>query len=507
MHITQLVHRLRQQRPDDVLTVCAGRTRTVTESVDRIARLAGALTELGLTTGGRVAVLAHNSDRFHECLLAVPWAGGVVVPLNTRWSAEEIAFALADSETAVLFVDDAFAPLAPALRAKLPKLTAVVHCGDEITPDGLVSHEELVRAATPAPDVRRGGDDVFGIFYTGGTTGPAKGVMLSHRNVLTSALGAQAAGFLSGPGILLHTAPMFHLADLASWLSGLMAGSTHVMVPRFDVHGTLAAIDAHGVTDVLLVPTMIQMLVDATSRIAFRLSTLRRVVYGAAPMPAALLRRARKAFPHTEFVQAYGMTEAGPLITLSVPSDEPDHTTGRAAPHCELRVVDELGADVPYGQVGEVVVRGSNVMLGYWRREEETAAALRDGWLRTGDAATLDDRGNLTIVDRIKDMILSGGENVYPAEVERVLVEHPAVAAVAVVGVPDDLLGERVHAVVVARPGQTPSGAELREFCRRRIGGYKIPRSVEFVAELPTSGAGKVLKRTLRERHRALVAS
>jgi len=360
------------------------------------------------------------------------------------------------------------------------------------------------------PDARRGGQELAGIFYTGGTTGFPKGVMLTHANMVTSALGALASGeFFTPGGRYLHAAPMFHLADIAGWVAQTLRGGTHVIVPMFEPVAVMKAIAAHRVTDVLLVPTMIQMLVDHPAVGEHDLSSLNRLLYGASPIPEAVLDRAMKALPQVGFVQAYGMTELSPIATLLGPEDHGAagreagllRSAGRAAPHAEVRIVDAEGVEVPRGEVGEIVVRGGHVTPGYWNKPEETAAALRDGWMHTGDGGRMDAHGYVYIVDRIKDMIVSGGENVYSVEVENAVARHAAVAACAVIGVPDAEWGERVHAVVVCKPGAQATEAEIREHAKTLIAGYKAPRSVEFVEALPVSGAGKILKRELRKKY------
>jgi acyl-CoA synthetase (AMP-forming)/AMP-acid ligase II len=471
-----------------------------------VARLAGALHALGVARGDRVAILSLNSDRYAELLLAVPWADAVLNPVNVRWSPAEIVYSLVESETAVLFVDDAFAPAVPALREGHAGLTTVVHMGDGPTPDGMLAYEDLVDGAAPVPDARRGGDEIAGLFYTGGTTGFPKGVMISHTNLLTSALGSQATCPIVIPGgRLLHAAPMFHLADLAAWTAQCMVGGTHVIVPMFEPTAVLAAIEDHQATNGLLVPTMIQMLVDHPAVAERDLSSMRIILYGASPITEALLERAMKTFPRADFVQAYGMTEVAPVATILSAEDHRHgarpRSAGRAAAPAEVRIVDPDDNEVPRGTVGEVVVRGGHVMQGYWRKPEETAEALRGGWMHTGDGAYMDDDGYIYIVDRIKDMIISGGENVYSAEVENAVSQHPAVAACAVIGVPDDEWGERVHAVIVLQPGAGATADEIREHAKGLIAGYKAPRSAEFVDALPLSGAGKVLKRELRANH------
>jgi acyl-CoA synthetase (AMP-forming)/AMP-acid ligase II len=504
MYLTQGLHRSVQQTPEATMTICGERVKTFREVADRVARLAGALQGLGVGRGDRVAILSLNSDRYHEALLAVPWADAVVNPVNIRWSAPEIVYALDDSESAVLFVDDAFAPMVPALRAGSRSLTTLIHCGDGPTPEGMLAFEELVEGSAPVEDVRRGGEELAGLFYTGGTTGFPKGVMLSHANLTTSNMGVIAADILTARGVYLHAAPMFHLADLACWCGHLALGGTHVFIPMFEPVAVMTAVETHRVTDTILVPTMLQMLVDHPELPAHDMSSLSRMLYGASPISEALLDRVMKALPWTALNQGYGMTELAPLATYLPPEDHTGarlRSAGKAAAITELRIVDDEDNEVARGTVGEICVRGGQVMQGYWRKPEETEAALRGGWMHTGDAAYMDDDGYIFIVDRVKDMIVSGGENVYSAEVENAVAQHPAVAMCAVIGVPDDEWGERVHAVVVLKSNASATADEIRGHAKTLIAGYKAPRTVEFTDALPISGAGKVLKRELREKY------
>lgn len=505
MYLTQSLHRAVQQRPGSIATIFDDRVRTVAESADRIARFAGALRGLGVQKGDRVGILSLNSDRYHEYLYAVPWIGAVLNPVNIRWSPAEIVYSLEESGTKILLVDDAFAPAIAPIRTAFPGLNTVIFIGDGTQPADTLSYEALVAQSDPVEDTYTGGDDLLGVFYTGGTTGHPKGVMLSHNNIVTSALGAQAAVQLVSPGgKLLHAAPMFHLADIAAWTIGNVVGVTHVIVPMFTSTGVLAAIGEHRIDAALLVPTMIQMLVDDPALADHDLSSVEHILYGASPMAEAVLNRAKAAFPAARFTQAYGMTELSPVATLLTPEDherpELRRAAGRACAHVEVRIVDLDDNEVPRGEVGEVVVKGDNVMLGYWNRPEDTEAAIVNGWMHTGDGGRMDESGYVFIVDRIKDMIITGGENVYSAEVENALAKHPAVASCAVIGVPDPQWGERVHAVVVLLPGRSTTENELREHCKALIANYKIPRSAEFVDTLPMSGAGKILKRELRKK-------
>jgi acyl-CoA synthetase (AMP-forming)/AMP-acid ligase II len=503
MQLTQGLHRSLQTTPDQKATIFGARVRTFRKQADRVARLAGGLRALGVGVGDRVGILAFNSDRYAEYLLAVPWAGGVLNPVNIRWSAAEIAYSLNDSGTRCLLIGDSFVAIAEVLRRNCPDLRWLVYCGEGAAPDGMVNYEELVAAHQPVPDERRGGDDLAGIFYTGGTTGFPKGVMLSHRNIMISALGSAATGqLLPESSVLLHAAPMFHLADLSVWTVQTIKGGVHVIIPAFKPDAVWAAIRDHDVTDVVLVPTMIQMLIDDPAMREYEVSSLRCILYGGSPISQGLLTRVMRLLPEVKLTQAYGMTEAGPVATLLWHKDH--HGTrltsaGRAAPHSEIKIIDESGAEVATGAVGEICVRGDHIMRGYWNRPDETAAALVDGWYRTGDAGYLDAEGFLHIVDRIKDMIITGGENVYSAEVESALSTHPSVAASAVIGLPSDQWGETVHAVVVAAPDAHIDPADLQTHVKAQLANYKVPRSLDIVEQLPLSGAGKVLKRQLRE--------
>ncbi|GAA2106243.1 long-chain-fatty-acid--CoA ligase [Brevibacterium salitolerans] len=504
MQITQSLHRAVQAVPHEVCTVFGERKRTFAEVADRVARFAGALQRLGVGDGERVGIYALNSDRYHEFLLAVPWAGGVVNPVNVRWSPAEVAYSLVDCQTEILLVDDAFIGTIAEVREKAPALRTVIHMGEHAAPDGVLDYEELISGTEPVEDVRRRDRDLYGIYYTGGTTGAPKGVMLDHRAMLTSAMGSSiSAGTVALRGVLLHAAPMFHLADGAAGNQANLTLSTHVMVPSFTPAGVIEAIQEHGVTNLFLVPTMIQMLLDAPESASADFSTVEQVLYGASPMSETLLRRAQDVFANAGFIQAYGMTELAPVATVMSPADhgrpELARSCGRAAAHSEVRVVDPDDTELPPGDVGEIVARGDHVMQGYWNKPEETEAALRGGWMHTGDMGYMNEDGYFFVVDRLKDMIITGGENVYSVEVENVLAKIPQVESVAVVGAPDEEWGERVHAFVILREGETLTLEEVQAFCKEHIANYKIPRSMEIVPVFPLSGAGKILKRDLRK--------
>jgi len=507
MYVTQGLRRAAQIRPNGAATMFGERRRTWRETEDRVARLAGGLLSLGLQGGGRAAILALNSDRYFEYLLAVPMAGGAVVPINIRLAAPEIQYILEDSGAELLFIDDRFAPALEALQGRMAALREIIHLGDGAPPAGMRAYEDLL-GAPPLTDPIGADADLAGIFYTGGTTGKAKGVMLSHRNLVMNAANVVAAFGYDAGSIYLHAGPMFHLADGASTLAVTVVGGTHAFVPAFDPAGFLATVQREKVTHGLLVPTMINMLVNHPEFADFDLSSLRRITYGASPMPDAVLRKAIAMLPNVRFGHAYGRTEAAPLVTALDPRystlEGPDAgrrgSCGQAGHLVDVRIADLDDRDVPRGTVGEVQVRGPNVMLGYWKKPEETAQALRGGWYHSGDGGWMDEEGFVTIVDRLKDMIISGGENIYSAEVESAISALDGVAEVAVIGIPDATWGEAVHAVVVPRAGRTLTADAIIAHCRGLIAHYKCPRSVAIRdAPMPLSGAGKILKNTLRE--------
>ena len=510
MNLTQLIHG-NVQRHEGQLAVCyQGQSWSYGELGDRVARLGGALQEVGVDIGDRIALMAMNSSRYVEVLFAVPWAGGVFNLVNVRWNVDEVAYGLQDSGARVLIVDDAFAPMVPALMAAVPQLETVIFIGDGQCPNGLLCYETLLATTHPITDVYRKGDDLAGIFYTGGTTGKPKGVMLSHANLMTFAVTAALMSGVEQQTRMLHCAPLFHIAGMGFLLMALLQGGTQVLIPGFDPTEVSRAVHTHRITDVLLVPTMMHLLLDAPGFNSSDFKSLSTIIYGASPMPMGTLDKAGELLPHVNLEQGYGMTECG-VVTMSSPDFHSlearqsgrIRSAGVAGALQEIRVFNDQGNELPVGEVGEVVVRGTNVMLGYWGKPELTKDVIVDGWLHTGDGGYIDDQGRLYIVDRVKDMVISGGENVYSSEVETIVSQYPGIAQCAVIGIPSDEWGESVHAVLVSSPDSgTPSSltvSDLRKFCKQHIAGYKCPRSFEFMDSLPISAAGKILKTELRK--------
>ncbi|BFM06824.1 AMP-binding protein [Halioxenophilus aromaticivorans] len=507
MQFTQGLHRANQLHPNKIATLCEGRSTTFTELTTKVAKLAGGLKQRGIPGGAPVALLGFNSDFYLCYYLACAWGGFTANPVNFRWNVKEIVYSLNDSKTHAIILDDNFAHLAEELLASCPELNQVFYCGDNQIGDIENHIDTLVSQSSPIEDVGVGGDDLFGIFYTGGTTGFPKGVMLSHKNLCSSALGFMAEGAFPEGCIGIHVAPMFHLADMSQTVCMLLRGSTHVMLPNFSVKGCLEALALYSVSDLLLVPTMLQVMINDPSVAQYDLNALERVYYGGSPFTETGLDTTLAVLPGVKLMQIYGMTESSATISI-LPWQEHGakarakgrlRSAGRAFPHTQIRIVDNNDQDRPVGKTGEIIFRSPGVMMGYVNKANETDAALKNGWMHTGDAGFIDLDGFLYVVDRVKDMIISGGENIYCTEVENAIASHPAIASVAVFGVPDDEWGERVHAALVIKSGSTISYEELVSHCRSSIAGYKCPKSLSLHDALPLTGAGKIKKNELRD--------
>src|SRR5262245_27382047 len=414
MYITQGLKRAVQVNGSSTATIDGDRRRTWREFAQRVEKLAGALKNLGLKEGDRLAILALNSDRYLEYFFAVPWADGIIVPLNTRLAVPELVYMLNDTAPEILVVDDAFAATSATLADQVPGLKHIILAGDGPVPPGAVSYEELLAAAAPLPDAKRGGTDIAAIYYTGGTTGVSKGVMLTHNNIVSNAMSGMAHLYRGEPWIYLHAAAMFHIAD-SQWNSGVtIQAGTHVFIPKFDPLETLKMIEKHRVTYCAVVPIMINLLYLAAEKTNCDLSSLRDVEYGGSPMSPAVIAQAKAVFPNCRFNQGYGQTETSPAISrLSPEYHNPDGpyadklaSGGQAVLNMEVKIVDPYDNEMPPDTIGEIVVRGPHVMAGYWNKPKETAQALRGGWMHTGDVGYIDEDGFIFIVDRVKDMIV-----------------------------------------------------------------------------------------------------
>ena len=479
-----------------------GGGRTYAELDERVTRLARALAERGVGVGDRVAVLALNGLEVWETYLAGVRLGAVVVPVNFRLVADEVAYVLTDSGATALVVDPALAEVATKARGQAPGVRTVLAIGKD--------YEAALAAAGSEPlDVEVDEDAPAFVMYTSGTTGRPKGAVLTHRNLLMHVFSQVThLGWDPDDRVAVPGAPLFHIAGLAGGLPPLLLGGTHVILRSggFDPVATLDLIERERVSSIFLVPAMWAAVV-AVPGIADRdLSSLRRISWGAAPASTTLLRTMIDTFPQAEVVTAFGQTECSPVTCLLRGEDSVRKIGSIGTPmlNVEARVVDDAMNDVPQGEVGEIVYRSPMVMKEYWGKPEATAEAFAGGWFHSGDLVRQDEDGYLYVVDRKKDMIITGGENVYCAEVEDVLAAHPKVGEVALIGVPDARYGEAPLAVVAPRdPAAPPTPAELTAWCRERLAGYKHPREYSIVAALPRNPSGKVLKTALRDEHRA----
>lgn len=481
-----------------------GTEERLVDHVERSLRLADAHRhQYGFASTDTFAVLAGNSRRYVNLWHAAFLGGGVVNPLNTRLAPAELEFILADSGARLLYVDAAFAEVAEALKARVPSLIDIVRIDLDATADAVTLDGLAAAGAPEVVDVHE--EDLAVLMYTGGTTGRPKGVLHTQR---AQTLNVYRMGFMFGffmeRSTFLNATPMFHAGGAMGTMGMPCSGGTTVIHGAFDPSRLIQDCERYEVTHLGLVPTMIAMAVNHPEFDPAKLATVRTIGYGASPMPAAVLDQMMRVLPEVSLSQTYGMTEAAAVVTCLSPADHRRggpilRSAGRALPGVALSIRDPEGQPVPTGTVGEVWVQAGSFMVGYHDRPEETAAAMAQGWYHSGDAGYLDDEGYLFLVDRTKDMIISGGENVYSTEVENALSTHPAVLQVAVIGIPSERWGEQVHAIVVLRPGESATETDLIEHARAQIAGYKVPKSIEFRSEpLPLSGAMKVLKRELR---------
>ena len=470
-----------------------------------MSRLAHGLSALGARRGDRIAALLPNCHRFAELHLASAQIGAVLVPLNFRLSPRELTSLIEHSEAAGLVSSGFFREILQVMGGVPPKLKFFL--GADLQKEGFEDYENLI-ASSPAGGIAPDFDDreVAIQMYTSGTTGTPKGVLLTHGNLLANTISGILERKFTCEEVFLNAAPMYHIADLEYFLQTLAVGGTNVFIERFQPGLFLETVQKEKVTSTWIAPTMIYDLLAMRDLRRYDLSSLKTIFYGGACLSPNLFWRARKVFP-CHFSLGFGLTEASPLISMLRPEDhqgDPEEverrlrSCGREVFNVEVRLVDEEGSEVPPGQVGEIVVRGANVMKGYWKMEEETRQALRRGWLHTGDMARRDEEGYIFLVDRKKDMIKSGGENIFSREVEEAISSHSSVKEVAVIGVPDERWGEAVMAIVVLREGAFCTEKELQEDCLKNLAGFKRPKSVSFVESLPKNITGKILKTELR---------
>jgi len=514
----------REQFPNKVGVVCGDQRFTYAQFAERSARLAGALITAAAKPGDRIAFLSTNCHRLLEAYYGVLEAGGVLLPLNIRLAPQELAFVLNDAQARFLFAETPFLPLAESFRTAVPSIETTFLLDGQPQASWLApqNYDNSLAASPPfeCDFTQIDEDSIAELFYTSGSSARPKGVMLTHRNIYLHALSVLAAGQtspttlgeMSCKSVLLHTIPLFHANGWGTAHTITVVGGTHVMIHHFNPVDVFCLIERERVSTCAMVPTMVTALVHSPERPKYDLSSLQTIIIGGAASSPTLVREAQEKLG-CACISGYGLTETCPTLTKSPMKSgvawegeqryAGQAMTGFAIPGVELRVLGPDGKEVPHNGIalGEIVVRGDAVMDGYWRQPQATAGVLKDGWFHTGDVATVDPHNYIQIVDRKKEIIVSGGENISSLEVEKVLSAHPAVYEVAVIPVPDAKWGEVPKAVVVLKPEAEATEDELLEFCRARLSHYKCPRSVEFLESLPKTGTGKLLKRELRQKY------
>lgn len=513
MRIDDLVRRSAKLYPDELAIDDGHRKVNYAQLWSEAQALSGGLRAAGLTAGDRIAVLAKNRIEYAATYFAASACGLVIVPLNWRLHARQLGQILGDAGVKLIIAEEEFVPVIESLAPELDGIAHRVLIGTAASAPWVL-YDQMLRSEAPLPLVAVDPDTPVVQMYTSGTTGAPKGALLTHNNVRAMV----TSWLLELPlkprnDLFLQVTPLFHVGGMLLLLSCVAAGTPMILLAEFSPGPVARALTERRVTHTLLVPAMIRWLLKQPGIAEMDFSALRMMVYGASPIPVATLCEAMRVFG-CEFLQGYGLTETAGVLTVLRPEDhrfDPDAppppklaSAGREVLCCEVAVVNENGDPVAVGQRGEIVARGDNITPGYHQRPNDTAEALRDGWFHTGDVGTIDKEGYIYIVDRLKDMILVGGENVYPREVELALRKFDAVADVAVIGIPHDVWGEEVIAYVVAAGGGQGSDKLARELirgCRESLARYMCPTQVLFIDELPTNAAGKVNKTQLRERH------
>ena len=502
--------------PDRDCVVFEGERYTFSQVNERTNRLANALANLGIKKGERVAILQVNCPQYLELYYAVAKVGGIFVPLNFRAKEEELGYMLSNAEAVALFVGDRYLDMVNAMRPQLPFVRHYVSIDSKQA--NMLYYEKLLSSASPDEVVTEiSDDDITILMYTAGTTGRPKGVPLTHNSFSIYVLGNVDPASPDIEEKNLLTVPLYHVAGTQALLAAVYGGRTLVMMRQFEVKEWMETVQQEKTSRAMLVPTMLKRVIDNPDFDKYDLSSLRVITYGAASMPFEVIKKAIEVMPDVRFINAFGQTETASTITALGPEDHVIRGTeaekekklkrlassiGRPMPDVEMKVIDDEGRELPLGEVGEIVARGPRVMSGYWKDAEKTAKAFtKDGWLRTSDTGYQDEEGYFYLAGRADDLIIRGGENISPEEVENVLYSHPKIEEAAVIGIPDPEWGQQPRAIVVLKEGESGTPEEIIEYCRQKLSSFKRPRSVVFVGELPRNPMGKVLKRVLREQY------
>ena len=499
MDIFSLLARNANKFPEQEALVCGERRRSWSQLYQRVEALAGAMSYRGIEKGDKVALLLDNSDYFIEIHFAVARLGAIGVPLNYRLAGDELAYILNNSDSKMLFYGSTFEKAVEDIRTRIPKIESSIQVGNE----GAL-YDQMLAEGRISPPVLVEGTDPNLVLYTSGTTGRPKGAVLTHDNSIWNALNMVIDARIEHEDRGIVIPPLYHSAAINCWmLPHVFVGAALVIENTFNPVELPKRLVEECITSMFLVPAMYNFLLQVPGIETYDLDFIRLLGSGASIMPVELKQKVHKLFPNAEIIDVYGLTEAGPGVTILKAKDafRKEGSVGQALSTLEVRVVDTNGKEVGSGEVGEIIVRGPTIMKEYYQLPEATATALREGWLYTGDLARMDEEGFLYVVDRKKDMIISGGENIYPAEVEAVLYQHAKILDAAVIGYPDAQWGESICAIIVVRPGETLTPEEVVEFTKGKFAGYKKPRQVVFVEALPRNPSGKVLKTVLRQKY------
>jgi len=508
--LADIIYRNALLYPDREAFICGAERITFSQFNARVNSLIHALQSIGVNKGDVIGVLSWNCLEYADVYGAAMKGGFIISPFNNRLQADELDYLINYSEANTLFVGPELVEIANQLRPRLPKVTNFISF-EGSAPDMICHRDLLVTYLREEPDVQVEEDDPFCILYTSGTTGVPRGALYTHRCATEDARTRAIEMALEAENKNIVVLPLFHIGGADQLRVYSYVGATNIIIKHFDPAVTLQTIQDEKATDIQIVPTHLAAIFALPDFKKYDLSSVKRIYYIGSPMPVGLLKRGIKTWGPI-FCQGYGQTESGPNISLlhveqhKVVDGSPEEqkilaSAGQPDIGVHVRIVDDNGNDVEPGEIGEIIVQSKQIMVGFWHKQDETSKAITNGWLHTGDMGYYDEKGCIYIVDRKKDMIISGGENIYPREVEEVLYQHPAVLEAAVIGIPDPYWVEKVHAVVVVKQGVSLGSDELIGFCKQRLAHYKAPKSVEFVDALPKNPAGKILKRELREKY------